>query len=1207
MAQAIQFTPEQQHAIEARGGSVLVSAAAGSGKTRVLVERVVGLIADDRDPVDADRLLIMTFTNAAAAKLRADLAERLAREAQAHPENSRLRRQQMRLQRASIGTVDSFCLKFVQQHFAKLDVPPDCEIGDDAELARMEQETLAAVLEQAYQDQNFRAFADLYDRGRSDKTAGSAMQELYRFVRAMPWPQRTLQLFAEQWQCSTPPADTLWGQALLEHLSAQLQGVYKQLAAAQRIVASLNPKAHGEHAEAPAEPNEAAPPKAAPKKEKNDPAEKLEAQLAEDLRRVQAVQAALDTKDWDTVWDAVCQNADWPAAVRLVKPPADLRRAADLRAAAKKRFAALREETMVCTAAEYEADRRRAAPMIRALTDWTAQYERACFEARCEAKLLDYADYEHLTLELLLDADGNRTDLCRTVSAQYSAVLVDEYQDTNALQDALYFALASPAGDNLFFVGDIKQSIYRFRQADPTVFQQKQKQWRPYPQPAGHPSVIALDANFRSAPNVIAGINFFFKRIFSPQLGGVAYGPGQELVVGRPDNTCPGSCTLDVLLCTGEGPNAVEADAAHIARRIADMMAQGYQVRGKDGLRACRYEDFCILLRGRGKFEVYEQALRAANIPVYADAENDLLSQPHVRTFAELLRVIDNPAQDIPLAAVLLSPLFRYTPDDLVALRKAVPHGSLYGAVLYGKVPLMQPFVDALQEYRRMARTLPVDRLLEELLANTGYLAAVGAMPEGARCRDDLLAFVGWATAAGRGGLSGVVRAMDAALQNGGLQLREGGGQTRPGCVSIMTVHRSKGLEFPVVFVAHTSKAFNTQDLLRPVLTHNRSGIGLMLRTGNSTYKTLPYAALAQTIRKENLNEEMRILYVALTRAQDALFVTLPLKQTSKGYPALHEIALDVAADAMSAETLMQMNSWGSWLLAAALGHEASGALWELAEVDGSGVEKAAAPLDIVLHPAAAAEPKPEQDEVQGEDEALYRTLCDEFAWQNPNAALQQVPAKVSVTAVTHREHEVRLQRPAFIKMKEHEGMTGTERGTAIHAFMQNIPMEGGVVPDLEAEVRRQIEEQLLDPELPGKVDLGVVKPLFQTALWQRVGAAQRILREEPFITSIAAGEIMPDAVGTPAEHAQVLLQGIADAVLVFEDHAEILDYKTDGAREAAYYLDAYAKQLQLYARAFAERLDVPVTKLTIYSFGMGAEIDVPLPDAAAPGPAPTV
>ena len=1151
----IQFTPAQSAAITARGGSLLVSAAAGSGKTRVLVERVVGLITDPVSPVEADSLLIMTFTNAAAAKLRADITTRLAEEVRAHPGDMRLRRQQLLLQRAAIGTVDAFCLHFVQQHFAALDVPPDFATAEEAELARIEQETLSAILETAYTDADFRAFADLYDRGRTDNTAGNAVLELYHFSRALPHPAEALQQFAAMWQQDAPPQDTPWGQNLLAISLQRAEGARALLQAAARTAAQ----------------DEAA-----------DFA--YTAVLQEDADRVTWLCQVLEKRDWDKSVAALGEfDTAWRRAGRIKggkdgNPCAFA--ASELRARAKKQIESLRTDFLLCTGEEYAADRRRAAPLVAALVRVTQQFADACFAAKCEEKLLDYADFEHLTLDLLLTPDNRRTPLCRTVSSRYSAVLVDEYQDTNALQDAIYFALARPEGDNLFFVGDIKQSIYRFRQADPQVFVDKQQRWQTYPQPAPQPASLALDANFRSAPGVIAGINYLFEVFFSQGLGGVEYGDGQRLVVGNKTTDYRGFCEVDVI----DGAGA-EGDAAAIAARIQAMVSEGFAVRDKAAQRPCRYDDFCILLRGRGDFTVYEAALRTAGIPVFADTAADLLDEPHIRPFAALLRVIDNPAQDIPLAAVLLSPMFPYTADDLVTLRGACPGGSLYGAVLYGGQPRFAPFLETLAEFRRLARTLPVDALLEELLARTGYLAAVGALPEGARCREDLQSFCAWAASAGRTGLPGVIRAMDAAQQNGGLT-QSTGGQTRPGCVSIMTVHRSKGLEFPVVFVANTSHQFNQSDAIRPVLTHSKLGVGVMLRAGSTAkrYKTLPYAALAQAIRTETLSEEMRVLYVALTRAQDALIITIPLKKTDS---ALKTPALCAHAEATGPEAMQSMNSWAGWLLTATLLHPHSDALWAHTGLLPHYLPTRV-PLTVRLLAASEAAPAPAEIPAPAPDAALLDTLRQSFAWHSPRAPLQKIPAKVSVSAVAHAARPVALERPAFLQKS---GLTGAERGTAIHAFMQSVPFDGPA-PDLDAEVQRQIDARLLDPALADKLDLDRVRPFFESAVWRRIRHAKAVLREEPFITALPAAQITPEAGECEAE---VLVQGIADLVLVYDDHAEILDYKTDRSRDASFYIEEYAAQLRLYRRAFAQRLAVPVTKLTIYSFTLGQEIDIPL------------
>ena len=1155
----IKFTDAQAAAITARGGSLLVSAAAGSGKTRVLVERVVGLITDPEHPADADSLLIMTFTNAAAAKLRADITTRLAQEVRAHPGDRNLRRQQLLLQRASIGTVDAFCLHFVQQHFAMLDVPPDFETAEEADLARIEQETLAATLETAYNDPDFRAFADLYDRGRTDNTAGDAILDLYHFTRALPHPAASLKAFAEMWQTDAPPQDTPWGQELLGIALARAQGA-KTLLESGAAIAARDEKADAAYT----------------------------AVMQDDAARVENLCYRLAEKDWEGSLNALeLALGGWRRA-GAVKGGKDSNQAAsaasELRDRAKKQLESLRKDALLCTGEEFAADRRRAAPLVAALVRAAQTFADSCFAAKCAEKVLDYADYEHLTLDLLLDEHNERTPLCRTVSSRYRAVLVDEYQDTNALQDAIYFALARPEADNLFFVGDIKQSIYRFRLADPSIFVGKQQQWKPHPQPAPAPATLALDANFRSAPGVIAGINYLFETFFSKGLGGVDYGDGQRLVVGGDKNAAyQGMCEVDVM----DGADT-EAEAQHIARRIAEMVQSGFAVRGKEGVRPCRYDDFCILLRGRKGFPTYEGALRTAGIPVFADSAADLLDEPHIRPFAALLRVIDNPAQDIPLAAVLLSPLFPYTADDLVALRRACPQGSLYGAVLGDAADRFAEFTAALTEYRRLARTLPVAELLEELLARTGYLAAVGALPDGARCREDLLSFTAWASGAGRAGLPALICAMDAAAANGGLN-QSAGGQTRPGCVSIMTVHRSKGLEFPVVFVADTDHKFNQSDAIRPVLTHSRLGVGVMLRAPRAAkrFKTLPYAALAQAIRTETMSEEMRVLYVALTRAQDALIITVPLKNTAS---SLKTPAVCAAAEATGPEAMRSMGSWAGWILTATMLHPDSDALWNYTSfLPHHRPTKVA--LGIRLLPLPEQTEQPPAPPAPAADPAAVARLRASFAWQSPRAALEKVPAKVSVSAVVHAARPIALERPAFLQKS---GMTGAERGTAIHAFMQSVPFDGPA-PDLTAEVRRQTELQLLDPALADKLDLDAVRPFFESAVWRRIRLAKQILREEPFITALPAAEITPAAGQGSAAAAEVLVQGIADLVLVFDEHAEILDYKTDRSRDAQFYVDEYAAQLRLYRRAFAQRLSVPVTKLTIYSFALVDEIDIPL------------
>ncbi len=1204
------WTDAQQAAITAGSGPLLVSAAAGSGKTAVLTERAVRLLcegAGSGGPVPADRLLIVTFTNAAAAEMRARISQRLYEEQLQNPAGP-ARRQRMLLQRAPICTIDAFCLDLLQKHFSALDIPPDFLPADEGSLFALRQEVLAGVLEAAYTDPDFCAFADLYGRSRTDAAAGQAVLEVYDFLRALPDPMGALDGFCAAWAGDAPLEATPWGVALFK--AARRTAGYARRLADMALAACARHAALAAYLPA----------------------------LESDAAALAGLEAALAGGRWQQAYDAAHGFAFARLAALRGAGEADRARAEEvkaLRERAKKLVAELQKEVFVCTGAEFEADRAAAAPLAAALGRAVQAFDKAYFAAKLEKKLLEFSDFEHLALRLLQSPNGARTPLAEQVSAGFAAVMVDEYQDTNALQDALYRCLARPDGSNLFLVGDVKQSIYRFRQADPGVFLQKLDRFIPLGE--GWPARLALDANFRSAPEVIRAVNFFFGRLMSRRLGGVEYGPGQRLVPGGDAGGYAGCAGL-LLAQSGEAAG----DAGPIAARIRRMVDEGFLVRAKDGSsRPARYEDFCILLRARSHFEQYAAALGAEGIPSCADTAGNLLEEGHIRPLAALLRVLDNPAQDVPLAAVMLSGLFGFTPDDLVRLRAACPAGSLYGALAAcapgagegaaqpdaegipphagGQKDLTVPpaqageacapgswqarcaaFYRQLATLRRLARTLPAGLLLERLLAETGYLAAVGAQENGARRREDVLRFAAFATsAAGQSGLGGLVRAMDAAQRGGGLPAQGAAGPVaRPGCVLIMTVHRSKGLEFPVVFVADTARRFNLADLSRPVLCHARLGLGFALRGAGGSgglWPTAAHRAIRQTLREESLSEEMRVLYVALTRARDALFITLPLADPAAAVQRL--AALGPAAADPGA--LLRAADPSAWLLAAALGHPGGGlrAVAGLSpapcpagpEAEGAG--KLAVELAVAQPPAARDEnTAPGPLLTAAPDAGLLTRLRELFGWRYPRAALARVPAKVSVTALVHREETLTAERPAFLAQG---GLSAAEKGTALHAFLQHADLAAAAA-DPKAEAARQQRLQLLAPELAGQLDYDALEKFFASDVFRRLCKAAQVLREYDFITALPAAAAAADKAADYAG-AEVLVQGVADLVLAGPDSAEIVDYKTDRGKTPKELLRAYRGQLMLYAKAVEKRLGLPVRRCTLYSFALGVEVDVPL------------
>ena len=1159
----IKFTPQQSRAIDHSGSALLVSAAAGSGKTAVLVERAVRILCREEDPVDADRLLIVTFTRAAAASLRAKLAQRLSAELAKRPGSGHLRRQRMLLQRAPICTIDSYCLQLLKTHFSALDIPADFTTADGPQLAQLRRQALADALENAYNDPDFCAFADLYGKGRSDAMASRVVEQLHDFLSSMPRPEKVLEAFCAQWEEDAPLDATRWGQTL--RTEARRAALCARELAAQNL----------EDLE-------------------NDPAidEAYRPALESDEAAVDALLDAIDAQPWDAMCEA--SRALSYARLKAVRGHSSetMTRIKERRDLLKDTLKRLQETIFLCSEEEFLQDRRTAAPLVRALVRAEREFNQRFYRAKLEEKMLEFSDVEQLALQLLQNEDGTPTPLAAQLSEEFYQVMVDEYQDTNALQDTLYHCLAKPDGSNLFFVGDLKQSIYRFRQADPTIFQQKLDRFVEYGQPG--PQKLFLDANFRSAPGVIGGVNAIFTPLMSRKLGGVDYGPGERLVpgLGELENYGGYAGDCEFRLVQSERP---AGDAEYIARRIRQLMdpASGFTVRGETGPRPPRYEDFCILLRSRGAFADYAARLESEGIPVYVDRAENLLDAPEIRPVASLLRVLDNPAQDVHLAAVMLSGMGGFTPDDLVALRLGRKNGSFYGAVMASEDEKVKAFGQWLRTLRQLSQTMPVDRLMEEIFARTGCLAAAGAMPDGSARRENLRQFAAFAAGCGGHGLAGVVRAMDAALAGEGVPGPEQG-QSRPGCVTIMTVHRSKGLEFPVVFAADLGREFNKEDLRAAAVFHPQLGIGLTLRAGQGgTYVTAPYRAVQSALAQEGLSEEMRVLYVAFTRARDKLVMTMPTKNALK---LAQKMALRIFSGAPEPYLLEHCASRGEWVMQAVMAHPQAQSFCRQLEVEVmpqplASERELADRFTVSLEADEVSEPAPACPVHLPEaapDEALACALREHFAWQYPNEALTRVPAKVSVTALTHEAAEPTLERPGFLYK---EGLTAAEKGTALHAFLQHADLAAAAA-DPEGEARRQVEAKLLDESLYEKMDFSRLRQFFAGSLFARMQSAQKILREYEFITARPAADAAVDKTGDYGQ-AQVLVQGVADVILEFDDHLELVDYKTDRNKTPDQFIAAYRPQLLLYAAAIRRRFEKPLTKLTLYSFSLGREIDV--------------
>ncbi len=1165
-----QWTREQRIAIEDDGGALLVSASAGSGKTAVLVQRALRLIAGDQ-PIDADRLLILTFSNAAAAELRARLAQGLDQKLRENPGDPLLQRQALRLQRAAISTVSAFCMQLLREYFSQLEIPPDFTVADEAEIYQLRQSVLAGVLEESYKDPDFAAFASIFGRARSDREAGEALLSVYDHLRALPFFDKALEQIQALYRARGPLAENVWGARLLDEAKRAAQSAQELCDAALRLID--------------AEPVLAA----------------YRPTLEEDRARFARTCDLLENGDWD---GARALLAAWqPARLAAVKgfDGQSKQLVQALRAEIKERRADLLKNQLLCTEAEFWEDVERTRPLVEGLCRAIRLFDEQFFSAKLEEKVLEFSDFEHLALSLLTGQDGAPTPLAAEIRGRFDAVMVDEYQDTNAIQDLLYHLLARPDGSNLFFVGDVKQSIYRFRKAMPEIFIEKKDRFAPY-DGRHYPAALTLEHNFRSSAGVIRGINYLFSALMSRQVGELDYTGGELLLPGSPaqETGLPGVKLMVVE--AGEDPALGEADT--VAQTIFEMVEAGELVRDASGeLRRCGYGDFCILLRSpRGTAELFADALSARGIPVYTDLGDGVLSLPEVQPLLAALRVLDNPALDVPLAALMTSPMFDFSSGELAALRADFPQGSLFGAVTRSEMPKARAFCQKLKTLRDEAAFMPVDALCRRLLADTGYLLAAQVAPGGADAVDArraaILEFVRMAetyAASGSGGLSGFLRRVDSALA-AGIRPAAGGAGMPEGYVKIMSIHRSKGLEFPVCILADTARQFNKKDLYTaPVLRHARLGIGLCLRgEKGARYPTGPQRAIRQALLREQLSEEMRVLYVALTRAKDRLLMTVSLRDPARTLGA-HAVAL-LGAGGLTPDLVAGASGFSDWLCMAALLHPQADALRQAAAAAQLPLRTAEeGSLETVLI-SAPPHPTREDEEVlapgrtASPDPVLLAALRRHFDWQYPRAALLGVPAKVSVTSLVHtarQQAETPLRRPSFLYAS---GLSAAERGTALHEVLQYADFHAAR-RDLEAELARLTGQGFITAVTAKAADRRALTAFFSSPLMDRILAADRLLREYPFFTRIPAGSAAP--LDGPLAAEPVLVQGVADCVIERDGELELIDYKTDRGKTADQLRELYAPQLALYRQALSRRLGLPVVRASLYAFALDGEVEV--------------
>ena len=1158
------LTAEQKMVVENRGGRLLVSAAAGSGKTKVLVDRLLRYMMDEAHPCNIDDFLIITYTKAAASELRGKIAAKLSQRLAEDPENVHLQRQMQRLYLAHISTVHGFCTELLRQYAYEVELPGDFRVADEKECDQLRQQAMEQVLEQAYATMEahpeFRVFVDTQGLGRDDRLVPQLVQQVYDSARCHLNPAHWLDHCLESAgvRALQDGAETIWGAFLLEDLRYYTR---LQLRAVEQAV-ELAAQEEG--------------------------LEKVQALLEQTKRQLEAL---AQSRTWEEAHER--SQLDY-GSLRFPTKAKDTEAAQRIKAIRNgcKEGMTKRLEAFCEPTERILEDLGQTQTAVEGLIGLTRAFDRAYSQLKLRRRVLDFSDLEHRTLDLLRGRDrGTPTAMAREIGNRYREVLVDEYQDSNAVQDSIFSALTDQR-QNCFMVGDVKQSIYRFRLADPGIFLEKYSSYLPAEEAGpGEDRKILLSKNFRSGGAILEATNDVFYRCMCKAVGGLDYTEAEALREGIPHISLNEPEVELHLVRTGE--NAYAQEAAFVADRILELLNGGHMIRAGEGLRPIEPEDIAILLRSPGSVgREFQEALSMRGIRSSMGTSRDLLQTGEISVLRSLLQVISNPRQEIPLAAVLASPLFGFSADELARIRAKTPYVDFYQALCADEGEKSRAFVEDLTALRREAKLLPLAELLEQIFCRTRMDSIYAAMETGVECTENLREFYGLAMdfeATAWRDLGQFLEYLDM-LEESGLKREE---TAAGGCVSILSIHKSKGLEYPVVFLSGLSRSFNREDLRAPVLCEGELGLGLSASDQQTRvrYPTVARRAIQAKTMQENLSEEMRVLYVAMTRARDRLIMTYAAKTPEK---ELTMLASRMGPD--SKELLAgEVSCPGEWVLMEALCRREAGALFELA--DGCRPPQTQLhdhPWLIRVHEApqpgtvgeGAVEPLSRLDLPTDTEERLGRHLRFHYAHE----AATHMPSKQTATQIKGRPKDEEIQentrkKPVhreFRRLAQSAANRGAAYGTAMHTLMQYISMEHcGTLEGVEGEISRLTQRRILTPEQAEKADRRGVLAFFQSELGEKIRRG-KILREFKF-------SILDDAAGygPGLEGEQVLLQGVVDCALLEPEGITVVDFKTDyvTADTLEELTERYRPQIQLYANQMERICEQPVLRKYLYFF----------------------
>ncbi|MDY5846270.1 MAG: helicase-exonuclease AddAB subunit AddA [Bariatricus sp.] len=1206
----VTWTKEQQKVIELRDRNILVSAAAGSGKTAVLVERIIHRLTKENPPVDIDRMLIVTYTDAAAAEMKDRISAAITKAVEENPSDEHLRRQQTLIHTAKITTIHSFCMSVIREYFHVIDLDPGFRVGEDGELRLLRQDVLSEILEAHFEsgDEEFLQFVETFATGREDTKLEEIIEQLYHFSGSYPDPDVWLDHAVEAYESGMEEDSEFIGKAV-SYIRNCLNDIRNYMEKARELCGMPDgPYMYETTIDA-------------------------DEQLLEQLFDVEAYQEMYRAFPKKGSWARLAANRDKSVDPCLTS------RVKELRETWKKSIDNLRDTFFFQEPKEMQSDLDICVPVLRVLVDLVKEFASAFALKKAEKNLIDFRDMEQFALRILTRKEGETlvpSETAREYQEQFLEVMIDEYQDSNYLQEAILTSVSriSRGENNLFMVGDVKQSIYRFRLSRPELFMQK---FESYSTEDSENCRIDLHKNFRSRSEVLNSVNAIFCRIMTKSLGKIEYDDNAALYVGadypeHPDNETE-LLIIDTEMEEEEEPEGAdqkpaawtnrEIEARAVAERIHLLMeTQKVWDKEEGTFRKVRYRDIVILSRSlAGWTEVFSRILNQEGIPAYAESKEGYFHTLEIGWMLDYLKILDNFRQDLPLAAVLKSPFGGMNSEELAEIRTSFPDIPFFEAVrraeeMEGETARkIHVVLEKIRSFKERVPYTSIHDLLWQIMTETGYRDYISAMPGGeqrAANLEMLLVRAKSFEATSYKGLFHFIRYVQQ-LQKYEVDYGEAGiYDDQTDAVRLMSIHKSKGLEFPVVIVVGMGKRFNTQDLKGSIVIHPELGIGI--DAVDIEKRTKSPSILKKVIQMEsgmeNLGEELRVLYVAMTRAREKLIMTGIMAGAEKKME-MYQNSSGQQNEALEFTSLVGAKQYFDWIIPAAVDLPESVPLrMQIMGVgDIVGLETEREVEDKLDKNLMLMELAKEESLYARTDAVFAERLAEQFGYQYPFEGEEQLKLKFTVSELKKKaamadaeengemlieEEEVVPLIPEFLKEKEE--LTGALRGSTYHKLLELFDFTKEYDEEmLHKEIQGFRQEGFLTEEMADCINSQDILDFLKTDIGVRMkkaASAGKLHREQPFVFGVDAKELYPDTVSDEL----VLIQGIIDVYFEEENELVVLDYKTDRVKVGKELIDRYKEQLHLYGRALEQMTLKKVKEEAIYSFTLKEEIKLDLP-----------